>query len=158
MRSQCLCGIIYKTEVIKIRQEPEEIIAYCDGRCEGFGVEAIGKYGFVIYEGRRKIAEGEGMAGEGKDMTANVAEYVAVLKALEWLRGSGYQDSEIRIRSDSKLVMQQLGMLCVTRSLRLVPWHRKVRELARDFQVHYEWIPRAWNTEADAHARNSVLE
>ncbi|MFQ6043039.1 MAG: reverse transcriptase-like protein, partial [Candidatus Poribacteria bacterium] len=53
-----------------------------------------------------------------------------------------------------RLVMQQLGVLCVTKSPRLRPWHRKVRELARRFQIHWEWVPRAWNLEADARARN----
>jgi len=60
--------------VFDIRQEAEEVIVYCDGRCEGSGKEAVGKYGYVIYEGNRKIAEGEGMAGQGKEMTANVLE------------------------------------------------------------------------------------
>ena len=70
------------------------MLVYCDGRCEGSGKEVVGKYGYVIYEGKRKIAEGGGMAEQGvehaaglfKEMTANVAEYVAVFRALEWLR------------------------------------------------------------------------
>jgi len=148
------------------------VIVYCDGRCEGSGKEAVGKYGYVIYEGSRKVAGGEGIAGQGvehekklrlstsfraaglfKGMTANVAEYVAVLRALEWLRDDGgYDGREIRVRSDSRLVMHQLGMLCVTKSLRLRPWHKKVRKLARRFQIHWEWVPRAWNIEADARA------
>jgi ribonuclease HI len=119
----------------------------------------VSKYGYVIYKGKRKIAEGEGIAGRGKEMTANVAEYVAVLRALEWLRDTGFviqgfnpRTTEIRVRGDSRLVMQQLGMLCVTKSWRLRPWHRKVRELSRHFQIQWEWIPRAWNIEADARA------
>jgi ribonuclease HI len=149
--------------VVYIRQEVEEVIVYCDGRCEGSGKESVGKYGYVIYKGKCKVAEGEGIAGRsptlqvdrpgrGKEMTANVAEYIAVLRALEWLRDAGYDGSEIRVRGDSRLVMQQLGMLCVTKSWRLRPWHRKVRELSRHFQIQWEWIPRAWNIEADARA------
>jgi len=49
-------------------------------------------------------------------------------------------------------------MLCVTKSPRLRFWHRKVRELARHFRVHWEWVPRAWNAEADARARHPGVQ
>ena len=99
-----------------MRQEVKELVAYCDGRCEGSGPDAVGRYGYVVYDGKRKVAEGTGIAGKGREMTANVAEYVAVLRALEWLKSAGYDGQDIRIRSDSRLVMGQLGMVCVTRS------------------------------------------
>jgi hypothetical protein len=46
----------------------------------------VGYYAYVVYHGTRKILEGTGEAGRGREMTANVAEYVAVLRGLEALR------------------------------------------------------------------------
>ena len=134
------------------------MLVYCDGSCEGSGNEAVGKYGYVIYNGNRQIAEGGGIAGHGIEITVNVAEYVAVLRALEWLRDAGYEGQAIRVRSDSRLVMQQLGMLCAVRSKRLLPWWRAVRALAREFGTHFEWVPRSWNREADEWIRQETLK
>lgn len=39
-----------------MRREEEEVILYCDGRCEGTGRESVGRYAYVIYHGRDKIA------------------------------------------------------------------------------------------------------
>jgi ribonuclease HI len=142
-----------------MRREEKEVILYCDGQCEGVGDEAIGRYGYVIYHGRDKITEGEGEAGRGKEMTSNVAEYVAVLRGLEALRtwagteARPYKEQTVRVRSDSRLVMSQLGMLCVVRSPRLYPWWRKVKVAARGLEVAWEWVPRSWNREVDALTR-----
>jgi len=63
---------------------------------------------------------------------------------------TAYVGQQVRVRSDSRLVMSQLGMLCVVRSPRLQPWWRKVKSAAKDFEVEWEWVPRAWNREVDA--------
>jgi ribonuclease HI len=90
-------------------------------------------------------------------MTANVAEYIAVLRGLEALKEVGYVGQQVQVRSDSKLVMSQLGMLCVVRSPRLYPWWRKVKAAAKDFEVEWEWAPRAWNREADRQIRQVIF-
>ena len=134
-------------------QKPKEILVVCDGSGQGWGDAAVARYAYMIYEGARKVAEGEGEVGSGREMTANVAEYAAVLRAVEALHAGGYEGREVRVRSDSRLVMEQLGMLCVVRSPRLAPWHRAVREAARALEVCYEWVPRAWNQEAHLRAK-----
>lgn len=139
-----------------MRQEEKEIILYCDGRCEGASEAAVGRYAYVVYHGTQKVLEGTGEAGRGREMTANVAEYVAVLRGLSALRAAGYAGGSVRVRSNSRLVMQQLGMLCVVWSKRLLKWWRAVRSVAREFDAHFEWVPRAWNREADEQIRQAL--
>jgi len=131
-----------------MRQKEKELVLYCDGSCDGFGSEAVGYYAYILYHGQDKILKGTGEAGRGMEMTANVAEYVAVLRGLEALQTAGYSGSSVRVCSDSRLVMQQLGMLCAVRSKRLIPWWRAVRAVASSFDTHFEWIPRMWNHQA----------
>ena len=141
-----------------MRQKEKELVLSCDGSCEGVGSEAVGHYAYVLYHGAEKILEGTGEAGRGAEMTANVAEYVAVLRGLEALRTAGYSGSPVRVCSDSKLVMQQLGMLCAVRSQRLLPWWRAIRAVARSFDVHFEWVPRTWNRQADQLLRQQKMD
>ena len=126
-------------------QAAEEVLVYCDGSCQGRGAASRARYAYAVYQGNTKLLEGEGEVGTGREMTGNVAEYAAVLRALEALPAATYGNCEVRVRSDSRLVMQQLGMLCVVQSPRLMAWHRAVRQAARPFEVCYEWVPRAHN-------------
>jgi ribonuclease HI len=136
-------------ESFGMRQIEKELVLYCDGSRTGKGAEAVGYYAYVAYHGTERILSGHGEAGRGADITSNVAEYIAVLRGLEALEAAGYAGQELRVRGDSRVVMEQLGMLCAVRSLRLLPWWQKTRQAAKAFEAHFEWIPRTWNWEAD---------
>ena len=137
-------------------QVEKELVLYCDGSCIGVGPYAIGHYAYVAYHGRQKILGDVGQAGSGVDMTVNVAEYLAVLRGMKALAGAGYTNHSLRVCGDSKVVMQQLSMLCAVRSQRLLPCWRAVREMVHLFDVHFEWIPRAFNRETDRMLREYI--
>ena len=83
-------------------------------------------------------------------MSNNVAEYGAVLAALNWLVREGMTDQEVEIRTDSQLIVRQLCDVYQCHQEHL----RRLREAcwmqAKKFpKVTYIWIPREQNGEAD---------
>ncbi len=121
------------------------LVIHVDGGARGNpGPAAIGIVlarpdGTVLEE----IAEPIGVA------TNNVAEYRAVLRALERARELG--ESEIAVIGDSELVAQQLTGLYKVKHPAMVELHGRARALLSGFS---EWsfvtVPRAENAAADA--------
>ena len=126
---------------------------YFDGLCEPINPGGIATYGYVIYVNGVKIYEGCGCAGAGifgDDVTNNVAEYIALIKSLEWLIENGYTDTEVRVYGDSQLVIMQINGRYSVRSPRIVPLFNKVNRLLSRFKsISLTWIPRDENKEAD---------
>ena len=137
------------------------LIVYFDGLCEPVNPGGIATYGFIIYKDRRKVAEGKGVVGAGflgDDVTNNVAEYTALIKALEWLLAHNLVE-DLVIRGDSQLTIRQLQGVYEVRSSRLRPLHEKVRKLLSRFPSYrLEWVPREENAEADALSRAAYEE
>jgi ribonuclease HI len=120
------------------------IVAYIDGGARGnpgpagYGVRIEGADGTLIEE----FADSIGVA------TNNVAEYRGLLAALEWARSHG--QSDVRIRSDSLLLVQQMLGNYKVRNAGLHPLHAKARQLAREMgNVTFEHVGRALNAHAD---------
>ena len=89
-----------------------------------------------------EVAEGLG------ETTNNVAEYTAVILGLERARELGATD--VVLRSDSLLLINQLTGRYRVRTPHLQPLHRRVRELAAGFEaIEFEHVRRERNTEAD---------
>ncbi|RLF05441.1 MAG: ribonuclease H, partial [Thermoprotei archaeon] len=92
----------------------------------------------------------------GGGATNNVAEYTALIRALEWLVEHGYIGEELVVRGDSQLAIRQLSGLYAVRSSRIRPLYEQVARLLRNFKrVRLEWIPRNLNWEADALSREA---
>lgn len=128
----------------------------CDGLCEPVNPGGTACYGWVAYRGREKLGEGYGVICSGPGATNNVAEYTAVIKALEWLLESGYRDEEIELRSDSQLCIYQLQGVYGVHSDRIRPFYRQAKQLARNFRwLRFRWVPREQNEEADALSRKA---
>ena len=122
------------------------VIAYVDGLSEPTN-PGTGTYGFVIYDGDRKLAEGSGLAGH--DVTSNFAEYTALAEALKKLRALGVE-GDVLIRSDSKLLVGHMSQGWKVKGGMYLDKLREVRELLKEFgSTSFEWIPREQNQEAD---------
>jgi ribonuclease HI len=130
----------------------EKIVIFADGACEPKNPGGVPTYGFVIYR-EEKLAEESGLAAKpwSEEASNNVAEYVAFIKALEKLRLLHLEDSEIEVRADSRLLIEQIKGIFSVKAPRLIPLHNKVRELLTHFKkIQFKWIPREGNTEADS--------
>ena len=121
-----------------------DCVAYIDGGARGnpgpagYGVRVERPDGTLVEEFRESI----GVA------TNNVAEYRGLLAALEWARAHGCR--QVRVRSDSLLLVQQMLGNYKVRNPGLQPLHARARLLVHELgRVAFDHVPRESNTHAD---------
>jgi ribonuclease HI len=129
------------------------IVAYTDGGARGnpgpagFGVRIERADGTLVDEFHEAI----GVA------TNNVAEYRGLIAALEWARAHG--ETEVLVRSDSLLLVQQMLGNYKVKHPGLQPLHARARLLTHDLgRVAFEHVPRESNTHADRLANAAMDE
>jgi ribonuclease HI len=92
--------------------------------------------------------------------TNNVAEYTAVLRALEGLAallGDAARHAEVDVRLDSMLVVKQMTGEWKLKNAGLKPLNARVAELAQSFgKVSFAHVYREDNKEADALANAAM--
>lgn len=122
----------------------DDLIANCDGGARGNPGPAA--FGFSI---QTPAGEEVDAAGEAIGVaTNNVAEYTAVIRALERCAELGART--VHVRSDSQLLIRQLTGIYKIRHPNIVPLALRVRKAAQVFdKVTYEHVPREQNTRAD---------
>lgn len=85
-------------------------------------------------------------------MTNNIAEYMALIKALEWLIAYGPNNSTLQVRSDSQLVCNQVVGAWRVKNPKLKPCVDRVRDLLSEFQNYeMDWNPRTENVARFGH-------
>jgi ribonuclease HI len=129
------------------------VIVHCDGAARGnpgpagIGAWIVDPSGAVLAE----VARGLGIA------TNNQAEYTAAIEGLR--RAHELGAVEVTLRSDSRLLVEQLEGRFRVKNPTLQRLHRRVREEAAAFErVRYEHVPRERNVEADRLANRGVDE
>lgn len=120
------------------------ITAHVDGGARGnpgsagFGVVITDEHGQILSE----FYQGIGIA------TNNVAEYRALLAALEWCAAHGH--THVHVRSDSLLLVEQMNGNYRVKHEGLLPLYRQARHLiARVGEVTFEHVRREHNKDAD---------
>ena len=87
--------------------------------------------------------------------TNNVAEYSGLLAALRWAVEHGI--SQLRIRSDSELLIKQMRGEYRVKNPGLQPLYEEARALARAIgRVTFEHVRREFNTDADRLANEAM--
>ena len=119
------------------------LVIFTDGA--SFGNPGPMGIGIVIYKDGVRIEELSEYIGDG---TNNIAEYSAVIKALETVHRMG--EMEAQVKSDSQLVVRQLNGEYKVRDLDLKDLKRRVDALCHGIKVQFEHIPRERNGEADS--------
>ncbi len=128
------------------------IEVYFDGLCQPINPGGISCYAFVVKSDGRTIYSDYGIAVEpfSKDSTNNVAEYTALVKALEWLLENNLSSTKVEIKSDSQLIVNQLTGDYKVKSKRIISLYKQVLLLKGEFQdIQIKWVPREKNREAD---------
>ena len=98
-----------------------------------------------------ELAEGIGVA------TNNVAAYTAAIRGLERARELGA--ARLLLRSDSRLLIEQLAGRWKVKNPTLQVLHHQARSLIKRFdQVRFEHVRRERNVQADALANRGVDE
>ena len=87
-----------------------------------------------------------------------MAEYVAAIRALEWLAEHGYRGA-VRAYGDSQLVVRQMDGSYRVRAEHLRAYHDRLLQLTRSFaSVEFEWVPRERNERADELSKRALDE
>ncbi len=128
------------------------IIAYTDGGSRGNPGPA--GYGVQIVDGSDGSVVAELSEALGKT-TNNVAEYRALLAALQWGASNGVD--RLHIRADSELLVKQMLGEYRVKNAGLQPLHEEARALCRRIgRVTFEHIRRDRNREADRLANRAM--
>ena len=125
------------------------IEVWTDGLCEPINPGGRGCAGFVIKKNGKVVEKGSESLGASKDMTNNVAEYSALIRALQTVRRLGLDQEKILVRSDSKLLVSQMKGEWKVKGVRIVPLHSRAAELKKGLDIDFQWVPREENEEAD---------
>jgi ribonuclease HI len=133
-------------------QDPGVVIVYTDGAARGnpgpagIGVVVTDADGSVL----QSVGEGIGVA------TNNVAEYRAALRGLEVAKS--HDAPRVVLRSDSKLLVEQLSGRWKVKNPTLMRLHEDIRRVLKAFPkgVTFEHVRRRFNREADALANQGV--
>jgi len=127
------------------------VVAYIDGGARGnpgpagYGVRIEEPDGTLVEE----FGESIGVA------TNNVAEYRGLLAALDWAKRHGHR--ELRVRSDSLLLVEQMRGRYKVKNERLRPLHAQAQLLAHQIgNVSYQHVGRALNEHADRLANTAM--
>jgi ribonuclease HI len=127
------------------------IVAYIDGGARG----NPGPAGYGVRIEREDGSLVEELCGSIGVATNNVAEYRGLLAALEWALARG--ESDVLLRSDSLLLVQQMLGRFKVKHPGLVPLHASARELVRRIgRVRFEHVGRASNAHADSLANRAM--
>src|SRR3954452_23170622 len=85
-----------------------------------------------------------------------VAEYRALIEGLKLARSRGIQ--RLRVFLDSELVVDQVNGRAKVGKDHIRPLHAEACSLLQEFRnFRISWVPRKWNTEADALATKALL-
>lgn len=119
------------------------LVAYIDGA--SFGNPGPMGIGIVFYKNGKKIKEISEQIGKG---TNNVAEYFALIRALEEAEKLG--EKNILIRTDSQLLANQINGIYKVKDKKLKSLKAMVDSLMLKVAAKVEHIPRERNMEADS--------
>lgn len=126
------------------KQWPPKVVIYTDGASRGNPGPA--SLGFTVSSGNGETVFEYGEAiGE---QTNNVAEYTAVLRALDLAVRNGVK--ELELRSDSQLLVRQLAGIYKVKAEGLKPLFLECLSLARRIpKIQFTHVPREENRRAD---------
>jgi ribonuclease HI len=138
---------------------PPIVQVHFDGACQPPQGGGVATYGFVVEGGGFAYRE-RGLAVRPWSPTAtnNVAEYVAAIRALEWLLGQAHRGPVIAC-GDSQLVIRQMSGEYKVRAAHLRAYWEQLQRLAGRFEeVRFVWVPREENVEADRLSKEALEE
>ena len=150
----------FRNKKLYIQKRRFKVIkAYVGSACSGNpGPAGIGVYmlKYVSNYERRPIYE---LSESINQATNNIVEWVALIKALEYLSSQKrFINEEIVIYSDSQLVVGQVNGERKIKDPKLKSLKVKADQLLKNFSnIHIDYIPRDKNWDADRLAKRAVM-
>jgi ribonuclease HI len=135
------------------------IEVWVDGLCEPVMPAHLrtGCIGFLLRKNGRTIFSGSEVIGRGEGLTGNVAEYMAVIRALEKAKSLGLMSEKIIVFSDSQWLVKQMNGQNSVKAEGVKPLNTRVRELISGRDIVFQWVPRGRNWEAHDLSRTAYI-
>lgn len=126
------------------------IFVFYDGCCEPVNPGGNAGFGAVIFKDENKIHEISKFWPRNKNNSNNVAEYLGLTSAMEWLISNQFNKEPTLFRGDNMMTVKQMNGEWQARSGMYVPHYKKAKLLKRKFKdLLFQWIPREENGLAD---------
>jgi len=130
----------------------DSIILEADGAYRGKD-GGVASYGYLVKKDSEIVREDYNVLLDER-VTNNYAEYMAVIKGLEWIKEADLEFENMTIRSDSQLLVKQINGEWSVNSDNLKDLYNKVRDLIGYFEdknrpVEIEHVERENNVKAD---------
>ena len=127
-------------------------VVWCDGSIEGGNPGGWAVGGWILKYSGAIIKTGCIDLGSN-GVTNNMAEYAAILAALNWFR-KNHPGEDLIVRSDSQLIIHQLNRAWKCAKPELVAYRDRIwQEVLPLGNVTFEWVRRTQNREADVVSR-----
>lgn len=137
--------------------KPINTILYVDGACEPKNPGGVATFGWALYWKGELENTNCGFVCDGDRASNNVAEYSALIDALKFLGGRGFH-GPLLVRSDSKLLVNQMSGEWRAKSGLYYPYYQEAVELAQPFKIRFEWIPRERNFVSDELSKQAYYD
>ena len=119
-----------------------------DGGGGGVGPFSCAAVLYLVDDSRQIIETHERARDLGCGLTNNISEYEGLILALELARELGV--THLKIRSDSRLIVEQVLGSWRVKEAHLKPLHARALELAAGFEhVEIDWVRRERNRRSD---------
>ena len=140
-----------------------------DGACEP-NPDGTASCGWLIKKNNIILAKEGKIIGSGKGLTNNIAEYTALIKAIEALKKLDIDKEKVKICGDSNLVCNTVSKKWGWKGKNKKVWdpHKnkphlkvlldKVLKLLNDYDYEIVWAPREENSEADELSKKPLIE
>jgi ribonuclease HI len=114
-------------------------------------------YGWLLIRDDTEIAYGFGLFAQKQTVSSNLAEYLALIEALEASLDLRIGNEHIEIRGDAKCVIDQMTGAASISSQPTQRLYKRARKLADRFNhLTWGWVPRAKNKPADKLSRRGL--
>lgn len=116
-----------------------DLICFTDG---GFNnlTKTNGYGSFKIFSNNEEIVKRMDLAGIS---SSNEAEYLTLIRLLQYIKENYPEDITIKIFGDSKLIVNQVNGIWKIREERLFPYYKTSTDLFNSFKsITLVWVPR----------------
>lgn len=136
-----------------------DYIAYFDGATEPKNPGGAQGIGVVVYHKEKIIQEYSYYIAAKPENTNNVAEYMAFIRVLKWIKEAGIQNKKILIRGDSMLVIEQMNGRWQIKSGQYTKYAKIAIDLMSKINnnLTIEWVRRDFNQVADELSKKELI-
>jgi ribonuclease HI len=136
---------------------------FFDGCCEPRNPGGTAGYSAIIYKGDKEVWRHAGTLPASPKNSNNVAEYLGLNAALDWLIANGLTGQPVLVKGDSQLVINQcLGKWQIKGGLYAEHARAACAKLPSFPSIRLRWISRSENALADklskSHLRHAGIE